>query len=233
MKKKITAGALALATTAAIAAPAADAHVTLQPNEQKAGGFTVLNVRVPNEKDDSGTNKVVVQFPDGFASASYEPVPGWKVKVTKEKAPKPIEQHGETINEQVDTVTFSGGEIAPGEFQDFPLSVRIPDGKAGDTLTFKALQTYDDGETVRWIEDGEDAEKPAPLVTLTAAEEEHGAAAANEKTPEVEATQASAASDDGDDGSSNGLAIAALIVGALGLAAGIAGFATARRARTA
>ena len=57
---------------------------------------------------------------------------------------------------------------------DFGLSVRIPD-KAGEKLTFKALQTYSGGEVVRWI-GAEDSDNPAPIVTVTeAAGEEHGA----------------------------------------------------------
>jgi uncharacterized protein len=48
------------------------------------------------------------------------------------------------------TRTSKRGGIKPGQFQDFPISVQIP-GKAGDKLTFKALQTYSNGEVVRWI----------------------------------------------------------------------------------
>ena len=45
--------------------------------------------------------------------------------------------------------------------------VRIPD-KAGEKLTFKALQTYSGGEVVRWI-GAEDSDNPAPIVTVTEA----------------------------------------------------------------
>ena len=45
----------------------------------------------------------------------------------------------------------------------------MPKGEAGEKLTFKALQTYEDGEVVRWI-GPEDADEPAPVVTLTAAD---------------------------------------------------------------
>ena len=63
----------ALTAAAVLAAPAvAQAHVTLNPREVTAGSFTVMNVRVPNERDDSGTTKVDVRFPDGFFSALYE-----------------------------------------------------------------------------------------------------------------------------------------------------------------
>ena len=86
---------------------------------------------------------------------STEPVPGWTAVVKKGK--------------EVDTVTWTGngktGIVKPGEFQDFGLSLGTPD-KPGKKLTFKALQTYDNGEVVRWI-GPPDAEEPAPQVALT------------------------------------------------------------------
>ena len=91
----------------------------------------------------------------------------------------------------------------------------------GKALTFKALQTYTGGEVVRWI-GPPDAEEPAPQVTLTAAEEEEaGSGHTTEAAAEPAAAEAS--DDDGeddDDGPSTGLVIVALILGALGLAAG-------------
>jgi uncharacterized protein YcnI len=212
-----------LATAAVtLAVPAAaQAHVTLQPNTAKAGAYTRLDVRVPNERDDASTSKIEVQFPDGFAAASYEPVPGWDVKVTKKQLAKPIQTDDGEITEGVNTITWTAKSdadaISPGAFEDFGLSVQIP-GKAGDKLTFKALQTYTGGEVVRWI-GAEDSDNPAPIVSVT-----DGEAAA---TPAP--TQAAVSTGD-DDGSSNGLAIVALIVGALGLLVGGAGLAAARRA---
>ena len=224
----------AVIAAVALGAPAvAGAHVTLQPDSAPAGGFARLDVRVPNERDDAGTVKVAVQMPPGVATASYEPVPGWTVKVTRERLDEPIDVHGEAVTEQVSRVTWTGdpregGIIAPGQFQDFGLSLRVPDGEAGQKLTFKALQTYESGEVVRWI-GPEDGDEPAPVVTLAAAEEEPEAAPA-EAPGEPEPAAARTADDDG---GSDGLAIAALIVGAVGLAAGIAGLLAARRPRPA
>ena len=93
---------------AALAVPAgASAHVTLQPEEAPAGGFARFDVRVPNERDDKGTQKVEVQLPPGFVFVSYEPVPGWDVKVTKRKLAEPVEEHGEEITEEVARVTWT------------------------------------------------------------------------------------------------------------------------------
>jgi uncharacterized protein YcnI len=222
MKRSIATAAISLA---ALALPAvAQAHVTLQPNEAAAGGFTRLDVRVPNERDNASTTKVVLQLPDGFAEASYEPVPGWTVKVKKAKLAEPIKTDDGEVTEGVKEITWSNKEgIPPGAFQDFGLSVQVP-GKAGDTLTFKALQTYSNGEIVRWI-GPEDSDNPAPTVAVTAAADEHGAATA--ATPAPSATPA--ASGSADSGSSDTLAIVALIVGAAGLAAGAAALAASRR----
>jgi periplasmic copper chaperone A len=205
---------------------AAGAHVTLQPDEVPAGGFTRLDVRVPTERENASTTKVEVQFPAGFTTVSTEPVPGWTAKVTKTKLAKPqVNDEGEKITDRVDTVTWTGdgrqGKIGPGEFQDFGLSVAIPD-KAGTALTFKALQTYSNGEVVRWI-GLPDSEEPAPQVTLAAAEGEGGAS-------EPAAQQPQAAADSGDDdGGTDALSIIALIVGAAGLAAGLVALLRGRR----
>jgi uncharacterized protein len=161
--------ATAIATLAIPAA--AQAHVTVQPNAAAAGAFTVLDVRVPTERDNASTSKVDVQFPSGFAAASYQAVPGWKVRVIKKKLATPVQTDDGPITEGVDrmvwTRTSRRGGIKPAQFQDFPISVQIP-GKAGDKLTFKALQTYSNGEVVRWIgAPGSDA--PAPQVSVTGA----------------------------------------------------------------
>jgi periplasmic copper chaperone A len=216
---------LAAVVVAALAlAPAAGAHVTLQPGQAPAGDFTRLDVRVPNERDNAGTTKVEMQFPPGFLFVSYEPVPGWDVEIAMRKLDKPVEQFGEQITEEVDRVTITGdgetGVIRPGQFQDFGLSLAVPEGKPGSKLTFKALQTYSSGEVVRWI-GPPDSEEPAPQVELTAPEGEEATAA---PAPQQ---QAPAASEDDDDG--NGLAIVALVVGAAGLAAGVTALFMGRR----
>jgi uncharacterized protein YcnI len=206
-----------------VLAPVASAHVTLQPEEAPAGGFTRLDVRVPTERDNASTTKVVVQFPPGFLSVSTEPVPGWSSETTMRKLDKPVEQFGEQVTEEVGQIAFTtdGEGIGPGQFQDFGLSLGVPD-KAGSTLTFKAVQTYSNGEVVRWI-GPPDAEEPAPQVKLTAAEGEGGAA-----EPAAQQPQAPAAEEDDDSGSDT-LSIIALIVGGLGLLAGLAALLTGRR----
>jgi uncharacterized protein YcnI len=199
-----------------LTAPVAGAHVTLQPTKLEPGGFARLDVRVPNERDKADTTKVEVQFPPGFFFLNYEPKPGWTIKVTREKLARPAEVFGQKITEQVKLVSITSRDrregIAPGQFLDFGLSGGPVPGKPGQTLTFKALQTYSNGEIVRWIAPDPEAETPAARVTLVSDRPPAPAAAAT----------------DGDDDSST-LAVIALVVGGLGLLAALAALATTRR----
>jgi uncharacterized protein YcnI len=209
-----------------LAVPAvASAHVTLQPDEVPAGGFTRLDVRVPNETDDAATDKVEVQMPDGFVFASYEPVAGWKTTVKTEKLAEPVKTDDGSIDSQVKTVTWTATDdaaaIQPGQFRDFGLSVGMPDGdQPGDVLTFPALQTYDDGTVVRWI-GSPDSEEPAPTVTLTEAAEDHHSAATASGSADAEE------SDDDDGGAPIWLALLGVVLGGVGI--GVGGAALRRR----
>ena len=170
MKQLLVIGALAAGSLGAFAA-AASAHVTLQPKAQTAGAYTVVNVRVPNERDSASTTKVRVAFPDGIYAVSYAAQAGWKVAVKKSPLATPVPTEDGPITERVSSVTFTGtgrglGRIAPGQFKEFPLSLQMPD-RPGATLAFPALQTYSDGEVVRWT-GAAGTERPAPTVTLAA-----------------------------------------------------------------
>jgi len=166
---------LAVVATASLAIPAAaDAHVTMNPREVTAGSFSVMTVRVPNERDDKGTVKVDVRFPDGFYFLSYKKVPGWKVKITRRRLDTPVSIEGLSIDRRISRVVWTGnpkkgGIIRPDQFEEFPISVRVPDGEAGSQLMFRAIQTYRGGEKVRWTAADPAAETPAPRVTLAAA----------------------------------------------------------------
>ena len=145
----------------AMAAPAV-AHVTVQPNEAVLGSFSRFVVRVPNEKPDAGTIKIEVQLPP-LAFVSFEPKEGWERKETTGKFAEPIDAFGEELTEGVTKVVWSGGRIGPGEFLEFGFSAKMPD--AEETLTFKAFQTYEGGEVVKWT-GAPDSESPAAQVAV-------------------------------------------------------------------
>ena len=136
--KKTTLAALTAAAALALPA-AAGAHVTLQPRQAVAGSFSKLDVRVPNERDNKGTIKVDLRLPDGFYFLSYQKVPGWTARVYRRTLDRPVDLGGFAVDERYTRIVWRAKKpkrdrIAPGQFQDFPLSVRVPDGAAGTQL---------------------------------------------------------------------------------------------------
>ncbi|MFI6564013.1 YcnI family protein [Streptomyces sp. NPDC050534] len=226
-------GALAASAVVVLSSPAF-AHVSVQPEGTAAkGGYAVIDFKVPNERDDASTTRLEVTFPSDhpLASAMPQPMDGWDIKVTKSKLAKPIEMHGEKIDEAVSKITWTAkdGGVGPGFFQKFPVSVgTLPEDT--DQLAFKALQTYSDKEVVRWIEvqqkGQEEPENPAPVLTLSAAEDGHAHgstaedASDNSKNAENTAADTSAGSD-GSDTTARVLGVVGIVVGALGVAYGV------------
>ncbi|KUN88760.1 YcnI family protein [Streptomyces griseoruber] len=220
------------------AAGAASAHVTVHP-ESYAKGATdgLLTFRVPNEEDTASTTKVQIFLPTDhpLLGVLVSPRDGWTAKVTNTRLKTPVKTDDGTITEAVSEITWTGGRITAGQYEDFDVAFgQLPDDT--DQLAFKALQTYSDGKVTRWIEEAasgdDEPENPAPVVTLTAkgaqAGDADGATApADEKSGTGTGTgTASADSGSDSDSTARGLAAAGLAAGVLGLAA--AAFAVVR-----
>ncbi|MGI5393991.1 YcnI family copper-binding membrane protein [Streptomyces sp. CA-251251] len=227
------AGAVSGIAVLALSAPAF-AHVSVQPEGAAAkGGYATVNFKVPNERDNASTTKLEVNFPADhpLASVMPQPVPGWKAVVTKSKLDKPLESHGRQLTEVVSKVTWTaeGKGVEPGYFQKFPVSVgALPED--ADELVFKAIQTYSNKEVVRWIEvpqEGqEEPEAPAPVLKLSAAEDDaHGASGAKADDDTEAAAQNTAADTAADTGSGDSSDTTARVLGVVGIVVGAAGVA--------
>ncbi|MFB7177457.1 YcnI family protein [Streptomyces sp. NPDC056257] len=209
------------------------AHVGVQPvGEAAKGGYATLNFKVPNERDNASTTQLEVNFPvdQPLTSVMPQDIPGWTSNVEKTKLDKPLTVHGKQVNEVVTKVTWSGGKIEPGKFQQFPVSVgKLPE--SADQMVFKSIQTYDNGEVVRWIEEAKEGaaepQNPAPVLKLTAAkgDDHHSDAKADEaKNAEKDAGHGhdEAAAEHGSDTTARVLGIAGIVIGLGGVAFGVA-----------
>jgi hypothetical protein len=215
--------ALLIGVAAAWMAAAAPAlgHVQVRPTVAAPGDPVLWQVIVPGESD-ARTVKVELKIPKGVLPFSFEDTPGWRRDITL--AP----------DDSIDVVTWRG-RLAPDGFVRFSFLASTPEEEG--TIAWKAVQTYDDGQEAAWVE-GPESESPAPVTRISASAPRENAGgegeaaaegsppAANEGAPAAATTEASS---DDDGGASTGLAIAALVVGGLGLIAGVAGFVTARR----
>lgn len=213
--------AVAALTCASVAvSPAADAHVTVTPDTASKGGQTTLSFRVPNEREESETTRVELDFPDDHpvGRASVEVKPGWSYEIVHGEAaaassPEPPSSdptpspsasmksmnmasmdmknmgmgNPATANPSASpsasaaasdpvvqriiwTVRDESAAIPPGGYDLF--NVRVgPLPTDVDVLHFKALQTYSNGEIVRWTDIAaagtQEAAHPAPMLRLT------------------------------------------------------------------
>jgi uncharacterized protein len=219
----------------------ARAHISLHPNTIPAGAFATLDVRVPGEQEGAYVRRVDVLFPQGLTGVAYENVAGWSTKVIESKLATPIEADSETIDTEVSRIvwTWTGplGKVDDGQFIQFPLSLTVPDDATGKALEFRTVQTYSNGQVVHWISPSLSAEHPSPRINVTAkggviqdiagdeAGPEAGQTAGSTSTP----APAPAVVKQASSGASRGLGIAALILGALGLMAGLGALAASRR----
>jgi len=215
------AGALLLTAVPALA------HVTAQPGEAEQSGYTVVAMRVPNESETAGTIKLEVTLPldHPITGVRTTPVAGWTITTTKAPLNPPLQRNGRTYAEVVRTVTWtadSGVRIGPGEFQEFPLSLGPLPGDV-DQILLPSVQTYDDGEIVRWeqppVPGGAEPERPSPVLKLLPAAPE-GAGASPPAAPAAApgpAVAPAAASDT----TARWLGGGGLLLGAVGLLLGL------------
>jgi uncharacterized protein YcnI len=212
-RRVLVAGAVATAAVVILATPAF-AHVTVSPEEAVKGSDAVLTFNVPNEMDNANTSQLEISFPTDhpIAAADVLPIPGWTAKVNMVAVSKPIKTDSGSVSEAVGSIIWTGGAIEPGQFQQFTVSVGLPDDAS--SLVFKALQTYSDGQVVRWIEltpaGGEEPEHPAPVLTLTAAKSDAASSSTAATVPKDVATTS-------DVDSAKTIGIIGIVLGALGL----------------
>ena len=208
-------GRLGLAVTAIVLvllwfAGPAWAHVTVDPSSAPKGAEITLGFRVPNEEATASTIKIQIFFPAAHPVLGVDPqsVPGWSDQIHTVPLNPPVQTDDGPLTEYVSEVDWFGGAIKPGHFQEFyVLAQQLPTDT--NQVVFKALQTYSDGNVVRWIETtppgGPEPAHPAPVLTLTA-------------TGTDAATSAPAGGSTSS--SSNTTAIIAVILGAAGVLLG-------------
>lgn len=224
-RRALSRAALVIAATTAgivLSAIPALAHITVTPGSAPPGSAAVLTFHIPNEEASAYTTRVDMQIPTDhpIAQLLVKPLAGWTIGVRTITLAKPLVTDDGQFTQAVSEVIWSGGRIAPGQFQDFSLSADpLPQGIS--QLTFKTIQTYSNGDVVRWIDvaaPGQpEPDHPAPLLTLTAgataAGGTAGIAAASSGT-----ASGSASTAPGSDGTARAIAAGGVLIGLLGLA---------------
>lgn len=237
-----SAAAATVATTLALTAGIAGAHVTVGDEEQTAGAYTVLTVSVPHGCEESPTTRIRIQMPEEIPTVTPTVNPNWDVEVKTEALSTPVDiGHGQTVSERDSEVVYTAKTPLPHDLRDtMELSLKVPEATAGETLYFPIIQECTEGESA-WIEipaagqDGEELAKPAPKIVVSEATEGAGHAGGTTGTTQAVATaetvnaSAASATTSESSSSSNGLAIAGIVLGGLGIVLGGTALATRKR----
>ena len=197
-------------------APPALAHFEIKPRRGDPGDARSFTFSIENEESKASTVRFDVQLPAGVAFLGASSLGGWKLQRTATTGgPR--------------TISFRARKpLGPGEAtQEFVVSLRLPKAP-GATLSFKGVQTYDNGDKVRWIGPPGSSE-PAPTVRISThnvtGKAITGATSATGATgdtgPTGTNTTQSADKSDDDDGISGGL-IAILVVAGISVIGGAA-----------
>jgi hypothetical protein len=201
--------ALAVFAAALVVLPAiAGAHVEVEADGPPAAdGAVAATVSAENECEASLAN-VELDFPASpeLTAVSAEPVDGWTAVVTKKAG-----------SEAVEKIVWTNTAAIDGD-GDFPITIG-PVGAGVTEVDFKALDTCDDGEVTRWVQEGEDSDYPAPVMAITAVK------ATDDGTTTTTHADDTEKDDDSNTGLIVGIVIAVVVVGG-----GIA-FAVSRKKR--
>jgi uncharacterized protein YcnI len=171
---------------------AAGAHVEVTADGD-VGDDDVLLTSVFAENECTGAMaSLELLFPSdpALTVALPQELAGWTAEVARIAGSETVEKV---------TWTNADGVDADGEF---PLAVGlIP--TSGEGIDFKAVQTCADGEVLRWVQEGANADYPAPVLTLShAGHQDHAAADSDAET---------ASTDSESDDSSTGLIIGGIV----------------------
>jgi uncharacterized protein YcnI len=123
------------------------AHVTVWPQQSRAGMAERYTVRVPTERNVS-TVSIEVEIPAGVTVSGVLAPAGFSYDVKRDGT-------------RIVAITWKQ-EIKTGEIGEFVFFARNP---AASQIVWKAHQRYADGQIVDWVGPAGDR-RPAPTVTL-------------------------------------------------------------------
>jgi len=203
----------ALAAAVLLTTAPAWAHEEIDPKTLSTGTPTFFTLSAANEKKVDLT-KVVLTAPSGvpLGEAIHQP-PGW------------------TASKTDTAVTWTGGKVAPGEFDQWGFETDGADQPGQFTFTVTLGFADNSSEPVKVPVTVVAAESATPAVTPTTGQATV-TTAGSATTPSTAAT-AAPASTTGKSNSASGKATAALILGAVALVLGLVALALAARRRPA
>jgi uncharacterized protein YcnI len=148
--RALTAALIGVGLALVAGTPPAAAHVQVRPTTAAPDDAVLFEVIVPNERENR-TVELELAVPPDVLPFSYEDTPGWRRTLKLNP------------NQSIRSIVWRGSMASDG-FTRFGFLASTPP-REGE-IAWKAVQTYDDGREVRWIEPP-DGEQPAAVTTIS------------------------------------------------------------------
>ena len=160
---KLTLNKLALGLASLGVSTLTQAHITLEQTSAPANSYYKAVFKVGHGCDGSPVEAITVTLPKDVGVPKPMPKAGWKHQVSVASSA--------TIS---NTVTWSGGSLADGDYDEFVLNIKLPE--MAQTLYFPVVQTCAKG-SIAWdqtpsvpVLPGELLKRPAPVLSVRAAQ---------------------------------------------------------------
>lgn len=154
----------------------ANAHIVLAEPAAPAGSSYRATFKVGHGCEGSPITALTVRLPEGVKSAKPMPKAGWSVDRRTEKLAVPYTLHGRSVTEDVREITWRGGPLPEGFYDEFVVQMQLPEQTG--PLWFKVLQVCEQGQ-LDWAEvpaqgiSTRGLKAPAALLQVVPAEHVH------------------------------------------------------------
>lgn len=166
-------------------AATAHAHASFEKKEAPSGSQFKAVLQIPHGCDGKATTEVHVKLPEGFVFAKPQPKAGWDLEIVKGDYQKTYDNHGEAVKAGPLEIRWKNGNLADEFYDTFVISGKLSGFDEKTVIAFPLTQICGASDKVVWDEvaaEGKDPhslEHPAPTMTVTSAENEHGGHAAS------------------------------------------------------
>lgn len=163
-----------LALSLLLAAASVHAHIVLEQKSATAGSYHKATFMVGHGCDGSPSTGIDIEMPEAMAVVKPMPKAGWQLSTQTAPLAVPMSLHGRLITETVSRVSWTGGSLADGHYDEFVLLLQLP--KRAGPLYFKVAQLCESGRS-DWVEipaTGKERLKlPAPVLDVQPAAPAH------------------------------------------------------------
>jgi uncharacterized protein YcnI len=151
------------------------AHIVLEQKSAMAGSYHKATFMVGHGCDGSPTIGIDIEMPEPMAVVKPMPKAGWQLSTKTAPLAVPMSLHGRPITETVSRVSWKGGPLADGHYDEFVLLLQLP--KRTGPLYFKVAQLCESGRS-DWVEipatgQGGRLKLPAPVLDVQPAAPAH------------------------------------------------------------